>query len=356
MRGHRGLERCAGGHMEADEWERTACGEIKREKHFWGEKFVSPLGLCCFFLAALAVFFRSPLVSLTLLLLPPAWEDWKTGYVSDYWSVFLAAAGLGHNVFYSRLTDGFISCAFVLGLYGLLFLLAKHAMGRETYFFQVRLHYGLRRFPYRFSCFFPLPPRLLQAWCFFSLAECPAGRGFLSARSSRWEVWRRMARKYFSFRSFHRGTILFEALLVSVILSLAALAVIPLYTGWWSEKRLELAAEEVASAIRQVEILAKNESADYPSMSEGLTFFCETMTDGTERYYTRKGTERVNPKGYLPKGIRVDGGKASLRFRKDGFAGTGEEYNIFLTTDNGKYGRMITVAMYTGRVRVRKIK
>ena len=112
----------------------------------------------------------------------------------------------------------------------------------------------------------------------------------------------------------------------------------------------------MASAIRQVEILAKNESADYPSMSEGLTFFCETMTDGTGRYYTRKGTERVNPKGYLPKGIRVDGGKASLRFRKDGFAGTGEEYNIFLTTDNGKYGRMITVAMYTGRVRVRKIK
>ena len=146
-----------------------------------------------------------------------------------------------------------------------------------------------------------------------------------------------MARKYFSFRSFHRGTVLFEALLVSVILSLAALAVIPLYTGWRSEKRLELAA-------------------DYPSMSEGLTFFCETMTDGTGRYYTRKGTERVNPKGYLPKGIRVDGGKASLRFRKDGFAGTGEEYNIFLTTDNGKYGRMITVAMYTGRVRVRKIK
>ena len=101
-----------------------------------------------------------------------------------------------------------------------------------------------------------------------------------------------MARKYFSFRSFHRGTVLFEALLVSVILSLAALAVIPLYTGWRSEKRLELAAEEVASAIRQVEILAKNESADYPSMSEGLTFFCETMTDGTGRYYTRKGTER----------------------------------------------------------------
>ena len=148
-----------------------------------------------------------------------------------------------------------------------------------------------------------------------------------------------MARKYFSFRSFHRGTVLFEVLLAAVILSLAALAVIPLYTGWRSEKRLELAAEEVASAIRQVEILAKNESADYPSMSEGLTFFCETMTDGTGRYYTRKGTERVNPKGYLPKGIRVDGGKASLRFRKDGFAGTGEEYNIFLTTDNGKYGQ-----------------
>lgn len=82
----------------------------------------------------MAFFFWSPFVSLTLLLLPPAWEDWKTGYVSDYWSVFLAAAGLGHNVFYSRLTDGFISCAFVLGLYGLLFLLAKHAMGAGDIF------------------------------------------------------------------------------------------------------------------------------------------------------------------------------------------------------------------------------
>lgn len=119
MRGHRGLEQCAGGHMEADEWERTVCSERGKEKSFFGEKFSSPLGLCCFFLAASAVFFWSPFVSLTLLLLPPAWEDWKTGYVSDYWSVFLAAAGLGHNVFYSRLTDGFISCAFVLGLYGL---------------------------------------------------------------------------------------------------------------------------------------------------------------------------------------------------------------------------------------------
>lgn len=41
---------------------------------------------------------------------------------------------MGHNVFYSRLTDGFISCAFVLGLYGLLFLLTKHAMGAGDIF------------------------------------------------------------------------------------------------------------------------------------------------------------------------------------------------------------------------------
>ena len=80
------------------------------------------------------------------------------------------------------------------------------------------------------------------------------------------------------------------------------------------------------------------------------------MTDGTGRYYTRKGTERVNPERISAKGIRVDGGKASAPFPKRRFRRNGEEYNIFLTTDNGKYGRMITVAMYTGRVRVRKIK
>ena len=102
-----------------------------------------------------------------------------------------------------------------------------------------------------------------------------------------------MVRKYFSFRSFHRGTVLFEVLLAAVILSLAALAVIPLYTGWRSEKRLELAAEEVASAIRQVEILAKNESADYPSMSEGLTFFCETTCAAASLVISDKRGGRV---------------------------------------------------------------
>ena len=275
------MEQCAGGHMEADEWERTVCSERGKEKSFFGEKFSSPLGLCCFFLAALAFFFWSPFVSLTLLLLPPAWEvlpfgtsgidlmtllllppaweDWKTGYVSDYWSVFLAAAGLGHNVFYSRLTDGFISCAFVLGLYGLLFLLAKHAMGAGDIFLSGAA-----------ALWLPLPPRLLQAWCFFSLAECPAGRGFLSARSSRWEVWRHMARKYFSFRSFHRGTVLFEALLVSVILSLAALAVIPLYTGWWFWRSSRLSIHDKAGGDPSVHGMVEREKAGTGSGGSGF--------------------------------------------------------------------------------------
>lgn len=129
MRGTEYRRGVRGGNMEADELERTVCSERGKEKSFFGEKFSSPLGLCCFFLAASAVFFWSPFVSFALLLFPPAVEDWKTGYVSDYWSVFLAAAGLGHNVFYGRLADGFLSCAFVLGLYGFLFLMAKHAMG-----------------------------------------------------------------------------------------------------------------------------------------------------------------------------------------------------------------------------------
>ena len=55
--------------MEADEWERTVCSERGKEKSFFGEKFSSPLGLCCFFLAASAFFFWSPFVSLTLLFL-----------------------------------------------------------------------------------------------------------------------------------------------------------------------------------------------------------------------------------------------------------------------------------------------
>lgn len=120
--------------MEADKGERTACGGRRKEKYLFEKQFSSSLCLCCFFLAASAVLFWSPLASFVILLLPPAWEDWKTGYVSDHWSVFLTVAGLGHNIFYGRLPDGFISCVFVLSLYGFLFLLAKHAMGAGDIF------------------------------------------------------------------------------------------------------------------------------------------------------------------------------------------------------------------------------
>lgn len=40
MRGHRGLEQCAGGHMEADEWERTVCSERGKEKSFLERNFL----------------------------------------------------------------------------------------------------------------------------------------------------------------------------------------------------------------------------------------------------------------------------------------------------------------------------
>lgn len=165
-----------------------------------------------------------------------------------------------------------------------------------------------------------------------------------------------MARKTFGYVSSHRGFILIEALLAAVILALASLSVFPVYTGWQEEKKLESAAEEIVSAIRQAEILAKNEWAAYPDLAEGLTFVCETTADGTGRYYTSKGTERIRPKGNLPKGIRVDSGNVSIRFRKNNLAGESKKHSILLMTDDKKYKRLITVAMYTGRVRVEKVK
>ena len=67
-------------------------------------------------------------------------------------------------------------------------------------------------------------------------------------------------------------------------------------------------------------------------------------------YYTKRGVNRMEPEGKLPASVRLSG-KLELSFRKD-YAGEGDTYSAVLATKDGKYQKQITVAMYTGRVRV----
>ena len=150
-----------------------------------------------------------------------------------------------------------------------------------------------------------------------------------------------------------RGFVLFELVITLAVFMTALFLVLPFFGSWQREKRLEAAAEEIASALRAVSMQAKSESELYPNEAQGLVFYCTVAPGGRTRYGTRKGRRDVLPRGYLPEDIILTAGTATVKFRKSGPVG-GSEYRIELKTKDEKYRRIVTVAAYTGRVRVEK--
>ena len=140
------------------------------------------------------------------------------------------------------------------------------------------------------------------------------------------------------------GFLLAEALVVLLILSLSAALAAPSLFWWQEERELDIAAETLAAAIREAEILAKDDG------ERDCFFYCLPDSDGTVYYYTRRGTTRIKPTGRLPSSIRLSG-NLELAFKKT-YAGKGETYSAYLLTKDYRYRRQVTVAMYTGRVRV----
>lgn len=156
-------------------------------------------------------------------------------------------------------------------------------------------------------------------------------------------------RKY-GGRSRRPGFLLVEALVILLLVSLAGVITFPAIRSWQEEKELDMAAETLAAAIRQVQVLSKNDTGRYGNTSNTYYFYCLPDTEGGVTYYTKRGVNRMEPEGKLPASVRLSG-KLEFSFRKD-FAGDGKTYAAVLTTRDGKYSKQITVAMYTGRVRV----
>lgn len=159
-----------------------------------------------------------------------------------------------------------------------------------------------------------------------------------------------MAGRKYGFSS-RRGFLLLEALVVMVLFSLGAVCGMPLLWDWQEERKVDLAAETLASAIRQVEMMAKNDSDRLGPGLSAYYFYCIPDAEGRAVYYTRRGPRQVRPRGNLGDGVVLSGNLA-LTFEKQGFAGQGKSYSVYLYTPDRKYQRRITVAMYTGRVRV----
>lgn len=141
-----------------------------------------------------------------------------------------------------------------------------------------------------------------------------------------------------------------EALLLALIIALAAASVVPVYSEWEDEKRLDLAAAEACALIRSAQQEAKNGTADISGGGIEEITVRFAPSGGRVKYSTVRGVYSIKPSGYLPKGI-VMNTTAQINFKKDGFAGGSGDYSFILFNENRTKGRRITVAMYTGRVR-----
>ena len=69
------------------------------------------------------------IVLLALLLLGPAIEDARSGYISDGWSLLLAVSGIVTSWQVGHGMESLASVIFLLALYGLLYVIKKDAAG-----------------------------------------------------------------------------------------------------------------------------------------------------------------------------------------------------------------------------------
>lgn len=154
--------------------------------------------------------------------------------------------------------------------------------------------------------------------------------------------------------SCRKGFLFLEALIVLAGLAGGLLIGGAAFRDAWEERELDAAADEVASAIRLSEDMAKSGSARHDVTGGYVHFYCTKGADGRVSYSTARGIWNESVKRTLPSSVTCTT-NLSLLFRNDAFSGLSDTYSTVLQTKDGKYRRKITVAMYTGRVRVEKL-
>ena len=78
-------------------------------------------------------------------------------------------------------------------------------------------------------------------------------------------------RKY-GVLSCRPGFLLAEALVILFLVSLAGALTFPSIRSWQEEKELDLAAETLAAAIRQVQVLSRNDTGRYGNTANEYHF------------------------------------------------------------------------------------
>lgn len=116
---------------------------MNRERFFRWNPYSSFLFLCLAVLAA-GLLFVSPFLSLAVLLIGPAAEDYQTGYVDDRWSFLTLVTGVIYGAVHRSLQEGFLSFVCVTLIYGVIFFIAKGKIGTGDIFLSAAIAFWLK--------------------------------------------------------------------------------------------------------------------------------------------------------------------------------------------------------------------
>lgn len=150
----------------------------------------------------------------------------------------------------------------------------------------------------------------------------------------------------------HGGFILFEAVLSIAVLALLFSYALPRWDDAVAEARLNEAAREVAAAVRRAQMEARSAASENGKALSGVHFVCEKEDDGRVHYWTVRAVQPIPPDGVLPRGIKALTQGLDLTIDQSGYLGNSRRYFMSLGTADGRFQRNITVALYTGRVRI----
>ena len=113
-----------------------------KESSFYRKLYPSFLFLCLAAFAA-GLLFVSPVLSLAVLLIGPAVEDYQTGYVDDRWSFLILLTGAVYRGIHHSFYEGFLSFVCVTLIYGVIFFIAKGKIGTGDIFLSAAIAFWL---------------------------------------------------------------------------------------------------------------------------------------------------------------------------------------------------------------------
>ena len=160
-----------------------------------------------------------------------------------------------------------------------------------------------------------------------------------------------MERMASSFLKRRPGLLIYELLIAISAMGLVAAFAVPEISRWYKERLLDASVTEVTSVIRRVETEARTADKSKGNVMRGKKLTL-TVRNRRVRYFCHIGAKSAKPSGYLSEGISMTPASVIMDFDENGFPKGTKNYSFIVMLADESCAKRVTVAMYTGRVRV----